>query len=95
MGRPVKPLKRKADTREAAFGAVITEIRVEKDWGYEEVAHKVGCDPSYMSDIERGNQNPSMKLMQAIADLHKIRLSKLIWLAEEKYRRAKRSATDS
>ena len=54
MGRPVKPLKRKADTREAAFGAVITEIRVEKDGGYEEVTHKVGCNPSYMSDIERG-----------------------------------------
>lgn len=92
MGRPVKPLKRKTDTREAAFGAVITEIRVGKGWGYEDVAHKVGCNPSYMSDIERGRQNPSMKLMQAIADLHKIRLSKLIWMAEEKYRRGKRSA---
>ena len=26
------------------------------------MAHKVGCDPSYMSDVERGKQNPSMKL---------------------------------
>lgn len=90
MGRPVKPLKRKTDTREAAFGAVITEIRVRKGWGYEEVAHRVGCNPSYMSDIERGKQNPSMKLMQAIADLHKVRLSKLILMAEEKYTGRKR-----
>src|SRR5881394_2050719 len=43
MGRPVAPLKRKTDTREAAFGAVITELRVKKGLGYEDVAHKVGC----------------------------------------------------
>jgi len=90
----LKPLKRKKDTREAAFGAVITDLRVEKGWGYEEVAHKVGCNPSYMSDVERGHQNPSMKLIQAIADLHKIRLPKLIWMAEEKYTGPKRSAAN-
>lgn len=56
MGRPVKQLKRKTDTREAALGAAITELRVKKGLGYEEVAHKVGCNPGYMSDIERGRQ---------------------------------------
>ena len=90
MGRPVAPLKRKTDTREAALGAVITELRVKKSWGYEEVAHKVGCNPSYMSDIERGKQNPTMKIVQAIADVHDIRLSKLIAMAEKKYERGRR-----
>jgi ribosome-binding protein aMBF1 (putative translation factor) len=47
MGRPVAQLKRKTDTREADLGAVITELRVKKGWGYEEVAHKVGCNPGY------------------------------------------------
>ena len=90
MGRPVAPLKRKTDTREAAFGAVITELRVKKGLGYEDVAHKVGCNPSYMSDIERGKQNPSLKVIQAIADVHEIKLSKLIAMAEKKYERSRR-----
>jgi transcriptional regulator with XRE-family HTH domain len=90
MGRPVAPLKRKTDTREAAFGAVITELRVKRGLGYEEIAHKVGCNPGYMSDIERGRKNPSMKVIQAIADVHNIKLSKLIAMAEKKYERSRR-----
>jgi transcriptional regulator with XRE-family HTH domain len=90
MGRPVAPLKRKTDTREAAFGAVITELRVKRGLGYEEIAHKVGCNPGYMSDIERGRKNPSMKVIQAIADVHNIKLSKLVAMAEKKYERARR-----
>lgn len=90
MGRPVAQLKRKTDTREAAFGAVITELRVKKGWGYEEVAHKVGCNPGYMSDIERGQKNPSLRIVQAIADFHGIKLSKLFALAEKKYERGRR-----
>ncbi len=90
MGRPVAPLKRKTDTREAAFGAVITELRVKRGLGYEEIAHKVGCNPGYMSDIERGRKNPSMKIIQAIADVHDIKLSKLFAMAERKYERSRR-----
>ena len=82
-------LKRKTDTREAALGAVITELRVKKGWGYEEVAHKVGCNPGYMSDIERGKKNPSLRIVQAIADVHEIQLSKLLFLAEKKYERGR------
>jgi len=81
----VAPLKRKTDTREAAFGAVITELRVKKGLGYEEIAHKVGCNPGYMSDIERGRKNPSMKIIQAIAGVHQITMSKLFAMAVKKY----------
>jgi transcriptional regulator with XRE-family HTH domain len=87
MGRPVTQLKRKTNTREAALGAVITELRVKQGWGYEEVAHKVGCNASYMSDIERGKQNPSLRIIQAIADVHGLKLSKMFSMAEKKYER--------
>jgi DNA-binding XRE family transcriptional regulator len=43
-----------------------------------------------MSDIERGRKNPSMKIIQAIADVHNIKLSKLIAMAEKKYERGRR-----
>jgi len=87
MGRPPK---RKADTREQALGAVITELRLKKGLSGQVVAEKVGVNESHMNEIENGKQNPTYKVLQAIADLHKIRLSKLIWLAEEKHRRHKR-----
>lgn len=88
MGRPVSgKLKRKTDTTAAALGAVITELRVKKGLGYEDVAHKVGCSPSYMNGIEHGKQNPTLKVLQAIADVHGIKMSKLFSLAEKKYNR--------
>jgi transcriptional regulator with XRE-family HTH domain len=90
VGRPVSGnLTRKADTTGAAFGAVITELRVKKGWGYEDVAHKVGCSPSYMNGIEHGKQNPTLKVLQAIADVHGIKMSKLFLLAEKKHNRSR------
>jgi len=88
MGRPPK---RKADTREQALGTVITELRLKKGLSGQVVAEKVGVNESHMNEIENGKQNPTYKDLQAIADLHKIRLSKMLWMAEEKYRKGKRS----
>jgi transcriptional regulator with XRE-family HTH domain len=82
MGRP---LKRKAETRQQAIGAVITELRLKKKLTGGDVAHKVGCNESHMYEIEMGKQNPTYKVLQAIADLHGIKLSKLFLMAEKKY----------
>jgi DNA-binding XRE family transcriptional regulator len=59
--------------------------------GYGEVAHKVGYNPGYMSDIERGKKNPSLKIVQAIAATYDIQVSKLFALAEKKYAQGRRS----
>jgi len=80
-------LTRKSATTGAALGAVITELRVKKGWGYEDVAHRVGCSPSYMNGIEHGKHNPTLKLLQAIADVLGIEMSTLFLLAERKYAR--------
>jgi len=91
MGRPVSGnLERETSTKEAALGAAMTDLRTAKGWGYEEVAHRVGCSPSYMNGIEHGIQNPTLKVLQAIADAHHIKLSKLFTLAERKYERGRR-----
>src|ERR1700740_2006847 len=86
VGRPVtSKLKRRSDSTAEALGAGITDLRVKRGWGYEEVAHRVGCSPSYMNGIEHGKQNPTLKVLQAIADVHEIRLSRLHELAERKH----------
>jgi transcriptional regulator with XRE-family HTH domain len=84
MGRPVK---RKAETRQQALGAVITELRLNKGLIGLAVAEKVGVNESHMNEIENGKQNPTYKVLQAIADLHGIKLSKLFAMAEKKYER--------
>jgi transcriptional regulator with XRE-family HTH domain len=89
MGRPVK---RKAETRQQAIGTVITELRLKKRLTGLAVAEKVGVNESHMNEIENGKQNPTYKVLQAIADLHGIKLSKLFALAEKKYERNRRQS---
>jgi transcriptional regulator with XRE-family HTH domain len=43
---------------------------------------------SQMYEIEMGKQNPTYKVLQAIADLRGVKLSKLFALAEKKYERS-------
>ena len=43
-----------------------------------------------MNEIENGKQNPTYRVLQAIADLHRIKLSQLIALAEKKYEKRRR-----
>jgi transcriptional regulator with XRE-family HTH domain len=90
MGRPIR--KRSPDTRERALGAVITELRLKKGLTGQEVAEKVGVNDGHMNEIENGKQNPTFKVLQAIADFHKIPLWRLIQTADRKYQRRRRSS---
>jgi transcriptional regulator with XRE-family HTH domain len=84
-GKVPKRLKRDCGTQAEALGAVITELRLAKEWSYHYVSSKVNCDPGYMNGIEHGAQNPTLTILQAIADLHKLKLSQLIARAERKH----------
>lgn len=88
MGRPIR--KRKNDTPEQALGAVITDLRLKKALSYQEVAEKVGCNDAYLHRVETGKTNPSFKLLRAIADFHRVKLSRIISMAEQKYARHRR-----
>jgi transcriptional regulator with XRE-family HTH domain len=90
VGRPIKPLKRRCDTPERALGAVITDLRVQRQWPYQYVAERVGCDDSYMLRIEHGTENPTFKVLKAIADVHKTRLSVIMARAERLHERCQK-----
>jgi transcriptional regulator with XRE-family HTH domain len=81
-GKVPKKLKRKCDTPERAFGAVITELRIKQGLSIAHVAHQVGCNPGYKSEMEHGKRNPTFKVLKAIPDVHKIKLSQMIARAE-------------
>ena len=51
----------------SAFGAHIRALRHERELSKEEVAHRAGLHVTYLSGIERGRRNPSLKNLRRIA----------------------------
>ncbi len=49
------------------FGARLRSLRSEMGLSQEEVAHRAGIHVTYLSGIERGRRNPSLKNIRRIA----------------------------
>ena len=45
----------------------LRQQRLAKKWSQEELAERVGSDRTYISDIERGLRNPSIKMVARLA----------------------------
>jgi ribosome-binding protein aMBF1 (putative translation factor) len=91
-GKVPKKLRRKCDTPERALGAVITALRLKRGLSSGYIAHRVGCASGYMNEMEHGKRNPTFKVLKAIADVHKTKLSLIIARAErlhENYKKRK------
>jgi transcriptional regulator with XRE-family HTH domain len=89
-GKVPKELNRNYRTPSEALGAVITGLRLEKGWSDHKVSSDVDCDPAYMNAIEHGTRNPTFGLLQAIADVHKVKLSQLIAHAERRHQNCRK-----
>ena len=50
-----------------AFGATIRRLRLEKGLTQRELAKRSGLDVSYISGIERGCRNASLKSLEKVA----------------------------
>lgn len=60
------------------FGAKIREARVKAGISQEELGFRTGLDRTYISGIERGVRNPSLKNIGRIAKALKIKASELL-----------------
>lgn len=49
------------------LGRHLRERRLAKRWSQEELAERVGSDRTYISDMERGLRNPSLKTLARLA----------------------------
>lgn len=45
---------------ERSFGRVIRDLRLKADLSQEELAHRAGLSPVYVSELERGLRSPSL-----------------------------------
>ncbi len=55
------------DDYSVAFGAHIRSLRQQRGLSQEEVAHTAGIHVTYLSGIERGKRNPSLRNIRRIA----------------------------
>ena len=51
-----------------ALGSVVRRRREELRMSQENLAYKSGFDRTYISGIERGRRNPSLKTLERLAD---------------------------
>ena len=88
MARPISSkLKRESKTYRQALGAVVTRLRTARKWSQQELADKTGYSTVYVNGLELGNRNPSLEMIQAVAQVFGLRPSQLLALAERKQTR--------
>jgi len=60
-----------------AFGAKVREARAKQGISQEDLAFTTGLDRTYISGIERGMRNPSLKNIAKISIALKIKIAEL------------------
>ena len=79
---PISSPRHAQDASLRALGAAIRRSRVERGISQEELAHRSSVDRSYMSSIERGNQNPGVVSVVRIARAMEMTVTELMAEAE-------------
>ena len=60
------------------LGNRVRALRQEQGWTQVEMAEMLGIDRSYLSEIETGKKDPSLRVLKTIADGFKLSLSQLL-----------------
>lgn len=50
------------------FGKRIQFLRKKKGWSQEQFAFECDINKNYLSDVERGRRNPTLKVLEKIAN---------------------------
>jgi len=60
------------------LGNRVRALRRERQWTQVELAEMLGIDRSYLSEIETGKKDPSLRILKTIADGFGLSLSQLL-----------------
>ena len=60
------------------FGKRLRQLRKERGWSQEELAHRVGIDISFLSELENGKAEPCLRKMKELSQGLGVTLSRLI-----------------
>ena len=71
-----------------AFGEAVRQLRLRKDLSQEDLGFRSDLDRTYISGIERGVRNPTLRSMATIAEALETRPSSLLLAAEKRTSKA-------
>lgn len=60
------------------LGKRVRDLRRKSGWTQVELAELLGVDRSYLSEIETGKKDPSLRVLKTIADGFKMTLSQFL-----------------
>jgi transcriptional regulator with XRE-family HTH domain len=67
-----------------AFGQVIKELRKEKSMSQKKLADLAEMDRSYLADLERGLNYPSLNVVYKLAEVLEMEAHELIEIVDER-----------
>jgi transcriptional regulator with XRE-family HTH domain len=89
MARPIGiSSRRKTDTVERAMGAIVARHRVQNGVSQAVLAEKLCCDISYISQLERGLINPSLRRILDLASVLGLEAGRLVREVDDKLRKS-------
>ena len=69
MPRPIGiPRYRQSTNIRKAIGSVVTDLRIRKGFSQAALAERLGYTVSYISKLERGDMNPTLRTLFDLAD---------------------------
>jgi transcriptional regulator with XRE-family HTH domain len=81
--------RRKADTVERAVGTVVAHHRVMKGFSQAALSVKLCCDISYISQLERGLINPSLRRILDLASALGVEAGSLVREVDDKLQKSR------
>jgi len=60
------------------FGKAIRDLRLKRGMTQQQLADACGLDISYVGQIERGQRNPTLGVMQGLASVLGVKMSELL-----------------
>jgi transcriptional regulator with XRE-family HTH domain len=60
------------------LGNRVRSLRLKHGWTQVDLAEMLGIDRSYLSEIETGKKDPSLRVLKTIADGFQLSLSQLL-----------------
>ncbi len=71
-----------------AFGEAVRQVRKRHEMSQEDLCFRAGLDRTYISGIERGVRNPTLRTMAILARALETQPSALLRAAEKRLQRA-------
>lgn len=79
--------KREARNLTEAIGAVLTDLRTERNWTVRELSHRINYVHNTVLNVEMGRQSPTIRTVEVFARAYGLKVSELMRAAERRIKR--------